>query len=166
MNQILTILSSVGFNWHVALANFFNFLIILFLLNKFFFRKIGTTINERHGIIEKGINQAREGEKILASAKEEKASIIKDARKERDVIVAQGEALARDLALTIELEAQSSITRRMEELDAQEEDLVRSVEKEFALQAPHLVAMLYAKTLMKEMTEESNNALITRMNIQ
>ena len=165
MSSILDILSSVGFNWHVALANFLNFLIILFLLNIFFFRKIGATINERHTIIEKGISQAKEGEKILVSAEQEKSNIIMAARKERDVIVAQGEALARDLALTIKREAQASIDTRMEKLDAQEKDLAHSVEKEFTLKAPQLVAALYAKTLLTEMTEESNNALITRMSV-
>jgi Na+/H+ antiporter NhaD/arsenite permease-like protein len=47
MNELLNILSSVGFNWHVALANFFNFLIILFLLHTFFFKKLATGIRER-----------------------------------------------------------------------------------------------------------------------
>ena len=163
MQEILNILGSVGFNWHVALANFFNFLIILFLLNKFFFKKIGTTIDTRHGIIERGLNQAREGELALASAEEEKKSILKDARKERDTIVANGEALARDLALKIEHEAQASIDVRTAKLTEQEAHLTSEVEKAFALKAPHLVAKLYAKTLMRELTEEDNNKLIVSM---
>jgi hypothetical protein len=35
--------------------------------------------------------------------------------------------------------------------------------KEWAEKAPELVAKLYAKTLVKEMTEGENNALIARM---
>ena len=163
MQEILNILSSVGFNWHVALANFFNFLIILFLLNKFFFKKIGATIDTRHSIIERGLNQAKDAEKALALASEEKKSILKDARKERDVIVANGEALARDLALKIEQEAQGSIALRMAKLDEQEANMTASVEKAFREKAPHLVAQMYAKTLMKELTEEDNNKLVASM---
>jgi F-type H+-transporting ATPase subunit b len=160
MQEILNILGSVGFNWHVALANFFNFLIILFLLNKFFFKKIGKTIETRHDIIERGLNQARDAEKALASAEEEKQELLKVARKERDTIVANGEALARDLALKIEQEAQESITLRTAKLDEREAQITTSVEKAFAEKAPLLVAQLYKKTLMKELTEEENNKLI------
>ena len=163
MQEILNILGSVGFNWHVALANFFNFLIILFLLNKFFFKKIGATIDARHGIIERGLNQARDAEKALLSAEEQKNELLKTARKERDTIVANGEALARDLALTIEKEAQESITVRIEKLNEREASITASVEKAFAEKAPHLVAHMYAKTLMKELTEEDNNKLIASM---
>jgi len=166
MDQILNILGSVGFNWHVALANFLNFLIILFLLNKFFFRKIGKTIEERQVIIERGLGQAAEAERALAAAENEKQEIIKGARKERDTIVANGEALARDLALSIEKEAQEAILARMAKLDEQEASVTSRVEKAFAEKAPHLVAQLYAKTLMNEMTEEDNNALIARMSTQ
>jgi F-type H+-transporting ATPase subunit b len=163
MNEILNILGSVGFNWHVALANFFNFLIILFLLNKFFFKKIGATIDTRHGIIERGLNQAKDAEKALSSAEEQKNELLKAARKERDTIVANGEALARDLALKIEEEAQESIALRMAKLDEREVNITASVEKAFAEKAPHLVAQMYAKTLMKELTEEENNKLVASM---
>jgi len=163
MSEILNILGSVGFNWHVALANFFNFLIILFLLNKFFFKKIGQTIDTRHLIIERGLNQARDAEKALAEAGEEKNAILKEARKERDSIVANGEALARDLALKIEHDAQVSIDARTAKLASQEAHLTAEVEKAFATKAPYLVAQLYAKTLMRELTEEDNNKLIASM---
>lgn len=163
MSEILNILGSVGFNWHVALANFFNFLIILFLLNKFFFKKIGATIETRHNIIERGLNQARDAEKALALAEEEKGVILKAARKERDLIVANGEVLARDLALKIEHDAQASIDVRTAKLTEQEARLASDVEKAFALKAPHLVAKLYVKTLMQNMSEEENNKLIARM---
>ena len=163
MSEILNILGSVGFNWHVALANFFNFLIILFLLNKFFFKKIGSTIDTRHSIIEHGLNQAKDAEKALSSAEEQKNEILKSARKERDTLVANGEALARSLALTIEQEAQESIAARMLKIDEEEARITATVEKAFAEKAPHLVAKLYAKTLMKEMTEEDNNKLVASM---
>ena len=163
MNEILNILGSVGFNWHVALANFVNFLIILFLLNKFFFGKIGKTLNERQGIIEHGLNQAREAEIKLAHAEEEKGSILKSAHKEKDTIITNAEALAREMAATIEQEAQAEINTRIEKLKQEEAALKSTVEKSFGEKAPALVAALYAKTLAKEMTQADNDALIARM---
>ncbi len=165
MSEILNILGSVGFNWHVALANFFNFLIILFLLNVFFFKKIGATISTRQGIIERGLTQARDAEKALAEAGDEKKEILKDARKERDVIVRDGEALARDLSLKIEQEAEKSAAARTKKLDEQEANLLADVEKSFAEKAPSIIAKLYAATLMKELTPEDNDKIIASLRV-
>ncbi len=165
MSEILNILSSVGFNWHVALANFVNFLIILYLLKVFFFKKIGTVIDERHAIIERGLNQARDAEKALQEATDEKNAMLKEARKERDGIVANGEMLARDLAMKLEHEAQASIDSRLKKLSEQEASVRDDVEKAFARKAPELVAKLYAKTLMKNLTKEDNDALIAFMKV-
>lgn len=165
MDQILSILGSVGFNWHVALANFFNFLIILFLLNKFFFKKLGKTIDDRHKIIERGLNQARDAEKALVSAGVEKEELIRNARKDGQQIITDAEATAQAAALSISQKAEQEINARLEKLQVREASVLADVEKAFSEQAPALVAKLYAKTLKKEMTEADNNALIAKMSL-
>ncbi len=164
MQQILDILGSLGFNWHVALANFINFLIILFILNKFFFGKIGKTIQTRHDVIERGLSQASDAEKALAHAEEEKKKIVKEARKEGQEIVAMAETNASALAESICKEAEVEANERMQAIHLKEQNLKESVEKEFRDRAPEIVAKLYAKTLAKEMTATENNAFIARMN--
>ncbi len=163
MNEILNILGSLGFNWHVALANFVNFLIILFILNKFFFGKIGKVIQTRHDVIERGLSQASDAEKALAHAEEEKKKIVKEARKEGQEIIASAEVNATALAESIASEADAEAARKLEAIAEKEAKLKESVEKEFATRAPSIVAKLYATTLAKEMTEDDNNALIARM---
>lgn len=163
MNEILNILGSVGFNWHVALANFVNFLIILFLLNKFFFGKIGKTLDERHKVIQHGLTQAHEAETKLAHAHEEHQAIISSARKEKDAIIEKAQVTAHDLASAIEKEAQEVVATRLLKLSQEEADINAKVEKAFAEKAPSLVAALYAKTIAKEMTQEGNDTLIASM---
>lgn len=163
MQQILNILGSVGFNWHVALANFINFLIILFILNKFFFGKIGKTISERQEVIEKGIAQASEAEKALMRADEEKKEIIHDAKKEGHAIVSEAQQEAEALAATIKKEAEEEASRRLETILAKENTLKEKVEKDFAERAPALVAKMYEETLRSNMTMEDNNALVAQM---
>ncbi len=163
MEQILTILGSVGFNWHVALANFINFLIILFILNKFFFGKLGKVISTRQQVIERGLSQASDAEKALASAEEEKKQIIHEAKKEGHVIVSEAQTQAENLAATIKTDAEKEIAQRTEAMNHKEAELKTKVEKEFALRAPSLVATLYAETLKKNLTAEDNNALIASM---
>lgn len=162
MSQVLTILSSVGFNWHVALANFVNFLIILFVLNVLFFKKIGKAINERHEVIEKGLSQASDAEKALKSAEEEKHAIIQEAKKESHTILSKAEEEANLLASSMKENAEKEIKAKLDAVSEKEKNLSASVEKEFMQKAPALVAELYRATLEKEMTASKNDAFIMR----
>ena len=63
MNIVLDVLNNLGFNWHVALANFVNFLIILYILNVFIFKKIRKQISHRDGIIKQGLTDAEQAKK-------------------------------------------------------------------------------------------------------
>lgn len=163
MSEILNILSSVGFNWHVALANFVNFLIILFLLNTFFFKKLGKTIKERGEIIERGLNKASDGEKLLARAEEEKGVILSEAKKESHSLLEKAKTEGQILVAAMKDGAQKEIDVKEEQLRAKEATIVEKVEKEFLERAPSLVAALYATTLKKEMNESENNAFISRI---
>lgn len=163
MEQILNILGSVGFNWHVALANFINFLIILFVLNKFFFGKLGRTISERQNVISKGIAQASEAEKALANAEEKKREIIHSAKKESHAIISEAEIQAKELAVTIKNNAEKEAELRMASISKMEEDLSSKVEKDFSEKAPYIVAKLYAKSLRANLSDKDNNELIASM---
>lgn len=163
MSEILNILGSVGFNWHVALANFFNFLIILILLNIFFFKKLGKVINERHDAIEQGLNNARDAEQALLSAHDEKATIIKSAHQEKGEMLKRAEDDAKKIVADRTIEAEREISAVKEKLAESERNLKSSVEQSFGEQAPVLVAKLYAKTLAKNMTKDDNDALILSM---
>ena len=163
MNQILDILSSLGFNWHVALANFINFLIILFILNKFFFGKLGKVIQSRHDTIERGLSQAADAERALSHAEEEKKSIVNAAHKDAHDIVVKAEAHAIERADGIFRDAEEEAQIRLGKLAEKERKVEAKVAKEWDEQAPERVAKLYAKTLARELTESENNALIARM---
>jgi F-type H+-transporting ATPase subunit b len=163
MQEILNILGSVGFNWHVALANFVNFLIILFLLNKFFFGKIGKVMETRQEAIEKGLSQAADAERALSHAELEKEAIINKAHKDGHTIIVKAEAHAIERAEGIFKDAEEEAQIRLGKLAEKELKVEAKMAKEWAERAPSLVAQLYAKTLAKEMTEADNNALIARM---
>ena len=163
MQQIVDILSSLGFNWHVALANFINFLIILFILNKFFFGKLGKVMQTRHDVIERGLSQASDAERALMHAEEEKKAIVNEAHKDAHAIVVKAEAHAIVRAEGIFKDAEEEAQIRLGKLAEKERKVEEKVGKEWNERAPELLVKLYAKTLQKEMTEGENNALIARM---
>lgn len=160
MDKILDILGSVGFNWHVALANFINFLIILFILNKFFFGSLKKTLDERKNIVEKGLSQASDAEKALKEAEDKKKEIIHEAKKESHAIISEAQVQGEKLSESLRVEAEAEIASKMNNLAEKEATLKAKLEKDFAESAPALVAQLYARTLSKNLTEKENNALI------
>jgi F-type H+-transporting ATPase subunit b len=163
MSELLNILSSVGFNWHVALANFVNFLVILFLLNTFFFKKLGKTIKERGEIIERGLTKASEGEKLLARAEEEKGSILSEAKKESYSLLEKAKSEGQMLVSSMKENAQKEIDAKENLLKEREATITEKVEKEFLERAPELVAALYSATLKKEMNAAENDVFISRI---
>lgn len=159
MQEILNILGSVGFDWHVALANFINFLIILFLLDKFFFGKIGKVIENRHGVIERGLSQAADAERALSHAEQEKESIINKAHKDAHDVLVKAEAHAIERAEGIFKDAEEEAQIRLGKLAEKERKVEAKLAKDWEERAPMLVARLFTKTLSKEMTEDRKSVV-------
>jgi F-type H+-transporting ATPase subunit b len=87
MENLLEILGKVGFDWQVALANLFNFLIIFLILRKFAFGPIGKLIKERQEVIDQGLKNAETSSKLLESTKTDYEKVLLDARKEANDII-------------------------------------------------------------------------------
>ncbi len=160
MNQILDILTSLGFNAHVALANFVNFLILFFILKKFVFGKLDNVIRERTNTIERGIENEKKTSAELSLAKEKKLQILKEAEQKAgeilDTAIAKGEEAAKAL-----LEAERGALKDREVVllrkeNALEEEALRHLEKK----APEVLAMLFEKALKDSFTKEDNERLI------
>ena len=145
--MIYEVLQSIGFNWHVAVLNFINFLVILVLLNKFFFKKIGHTINERDAKIKSGLENAKRAEDNLANANKKGEAIIESSEIKASAILQdaanKGESLARDIKLKAEHEAESmreKLKRAIEESDDK-------AYRELANRAPELLSSIYKEIL-------------------
>ena len=85
--EILNALVNIGFDWRVALANLVNFLIIFYLLKRFVFSKVATTLADRKEKIDAGLDAATEAETAKVMALEEKKQTLATAQKEAQGIV-------------------------------------------------------------------------------
>lgn len=160
MEKLLEILGNVGFDWKVALASFVNFLIILFILNKFFFKSIGKTLDERTKKIVEGLTLREEAERDRKNAFAEKAQILDEARKEEGKLLQdahhKAEALKNDMLLKAEKEAALIVQKG--ESDALR--LKKDVYTEWQEKSPELVLSLTKKILGEKMTQDVNEAYI------
>jgi len=89
------ILSKIGFDYRVALANLINFLIVLWILQKFAFPKIQEVLSERQAKIRKGLRDAEEAKQAKIDAEKSAESTRDSAHTEARVIVAGGQSEAK-----------------------------------------------------------------------
>ena len=75
-------LSGIGFDWRVALINFINFLIILWIFSKFIFPKILKVLKKRKEEIQKGIENTKKTEELLKKINEIKEKILSKAKED------------------------------------------------------------------------------------
>lgn len=163
MEMLQEVLGSLGFNVHVALANFFNFLIIFFLLQKFLFKKIANTLDERKKVIEDGVTKSEQSEKLLQDAKVNAKNLVQSAKEEANTLVKDASAKAVIVADGIKSEAllRAEIVKN-EANKIKDESYEAGLVKLFS-EKEKLIAVLFEKVLRENMTEEKNNAFIASL---
>lgn len=160
MNTVLQALSSLGFDWHVALANLFNFFLIFFVLKHFFFASIKETLTNRRSKIEKGLEDADKATVLLENAEQEKKNIIISAEAEAGVKLAQVEKKSLLLSENIQKDAEKKAEDILK--DAQRKS-VKSAELsmiEIQAKVPAMVADMVERVLKTKMTKEENDRYI------
>lgn len=144
------ILTKIGFDLEVALANFVNFLIIFLLFKIFLFKPIQNLIDKRREEIKNGLAQASQAQISLNLAEEESERLIKEARMKANSILSEAKSHADDISEKAILEGKANalkIKERAEHDIAQEKDKMRQdVEKEMT----NLVSSLTEKVVRGE----------------
>ena len=132
-------LHNIGFDWHVAVANLVNFVLIFWVLSRFVFRPLQEKIDERNRKIKQGVKDAELAEKELQSAQEtytqktnegkkQAREIIQSAHDEKKAIVAEarrgGEKEAKDIVRNAEREIERQERKMKEDFQREAVDLV------------------------------------------
>ena len=130
------ILGKIGFDWHVALANLVNCLIIFFILKKFAFGPIQKILRERRATIEKGIADAKENaEKMKATTVEYEATLQK-ARAEANAIFDKTKKDAETKRAEILAQAQAEMAASIEQgkkvIEAEKNKMLADAKNELA----------------------------------
>lgn len=144
------ILTKIGFDLEVALANFVNFLIIFLLFKIFLFKPIQNLIDKRRDEIKNGLEKANQAEISLTSAKEESESVIKEARLKANNILVDAQNHANEINAKSVLEGKNTVSQMKERAEKdilEEKEFMRQgVEKEMT----HLVSSLAEKVVRTE----------------
>ncbi|MEO0094734.1 MAG: F0F1 ATP synthase subunit B [candidate division WOR-3 bacterium] len=153
-------LTKLGINPLLLIAQIVNFLILLWILNRFLYKPILKLFKERSSKIEEGIKNAENLKKQAAEAEERHRQLIEEAKKEAHRIIEQATKLGdEEKKKIIELaneESRKIVERTMQEINAEKQNIMAEIKKEVG----EMVVTLSADLIRKKLDEKSQRALI------
>jgi len=157
------ILAKIGFDYRVALANLVNFLIVLWVLQKFAFPKIQEVLAERQTKIRKGIQDAEDAKRAKLDAEKaadatrdsahgEARGIVTDGQLEAAKIIDQAQLAGQDEKDALVASAQKVIDT--EKLKA---------ESDLKAKGQSLVEETLKKVFKNDVTDEQHQAYANKV---
>lgn len=113
----MEILSKLGIDWKLLIAQAANFLILLWVLKRYAYGPILRALEARTKRIEQGLKDAEASRQQLDSAHEEEKKLLSAAREEARSILSQGEVAAKKRDALMLEETKQKIDRMIAEAD-------------------------------------------------
>ncbi len=148
------LLQNLGIDWKILIAQTINFVLILWLLNRFVFKKIVKHLDERKNKIEQGLVLTEKAKREIEQISEARQREIKKAREEAEKILndARSSSVEKEKAAMslARLEAEKVIGKAKMEAVQEKKDAVLEAKSEIK----KLALMVAEKMLHRSVKEE------------
>ena len=159
MSELLT---KLGIDWKLLIAQIVNFLVLLFILYKFAYGPILAMLEKRQKKIEQGLKDAEAARKNLEKSEEKQKEILKKARADFKVIVekahTQAEKSKLEIAAESKTQAEKILANAKAEIGREKEKTIREIKSEIG----GLVAMAAEKVIDEKMDEKRDKEMIEK----
>lgn len=152
--------SAFGVDWFKLLAQIVNFLVVLYLINRFGFRPMLRLMDQRSARIKKGLEDAEAAERDRALAQAEREAAVAEARKEAQAMIARANKIAEDTRAEIlgdaRAEAGKLVERARQEIIAEKEKAMAELRGQVA----DLALDAAGKLVKSQMSAETQRRLV------
>ncbi len=159
MGELVT---KLGIDWKLLLANTVTFFLVLWILRKFAYRPIMDVLDRRQKTIGEGLEAAKQSQDELAAIQQEKTIVLKEAKNEALAIVTeakkQGELAKQKIVEHANAAAQATLERTKTALDREQQAMVKRAKTELA----DLVVAATEKVLDATVDEQVQTKLAER----
>lgn len=128
------LISKLGIDWKLLIAQIINFLVLLFVLYKFAYGPVLAMLEKRQKKIEKGLKDAEDAHKKLAESEEKQKEILKHARTEAKDIVEkahiQAEKSKSGIAAEAKVQAEKIIAGAKAEIEQEKQKTIAEIKSE------------------------------------
>ena len=155
-------LHNFGIQPTLLLAQIVNFLIILFLLKKFFYRPIVKALEERKKRIAESLKNADLIDQRVQKTQEESAKIIEEAQKSTQVIISDAKKEAERISAETALEARKTIEEAKIQAQKEIEDQKIQMKKDLEKETLNLVVEVVKKVLGRNLNTNEREKLTSQ----
>ncbi len=149
----MELFSNLGINGKLLLAQTINFLLVVFVLNKFVFRKLFKFLAERKRKIEKGIELTQKAEQEIVRINEARKREIEKAKQQGEVLLSEAKTLAqsktREMLIGAKTQEEKILLKATAEAAKQKQDAVEDSKEEIKERALLFAEKILGRTLGK-----------------
>jgi F-type H+-transporting ATPase subunit b len=156
----MELFQGLGINWKILVGQGINFLILLFLMEKFVYPRFFSILKERKEKIEEGIKRMEEAERKIKMAKAEKEQILKEAKENAKLIVQEAQELAKAKESEILAKAEREREKIIEEAKKIGQEEIKKLKEDFLRESLQISFLLAEKILAKKIDEKEDKKLI------
>lgn len=155
----MEILNKLGIDWRLLIAQIVNFLVLLFLLNKFLYKPIIKILDQRTQKIDKSLKLAQAIEQSMDETQAREEEILAQARAEHKKIIAQARELAANESLEFKLKTKDEIERLIAQAKNQIASEKQQSKHELKNEMVDIIILAAKKVLGEEYDEKLNKKL-------
>jgi len=156
------LLSKLGIDYKLLIAQIVNFLVLLFVLYKFAYGPIVAMLEKRQKKIEQGLADAEAAKKNLEKSEEKQKEILKKARTETKEIVAKAHIQAEKSKSEMAAEAKAQAEKIIADAKVQIEREKRKMLGEIKSEIGGLVVAAAEKIIDEKLDGEKDKKLIEK----
>lgn len=164
----MEILSSLGVEWKLLLAQIINFGILVFVLYRLVYKPLLKVLDERRFSVDEAIKKSSSIDSKLEEIKNLEQTTLSEARKAGEKIIRDTEASATNLRARLEKEASESASKIIHEAETriknQEEKIREEIKREIriivAQAIEHTVGKYLNSDSIKRLNEEASEEIL------
>ena len=146
----------------LLLAQIVNFLIILFVLKKFFYKPIVKVLEDRKKKIEESLKNADFIEEKLNKTEEKTAKALEEARKNAQLIIAEANKEAQRINKEAHEEARKTLEQTIERAKVQIENQKKEMQSQLEKETLTLVVDVVKRVLGKNLNTKEKQSLTSK----
>lgn len=159
----MELLTKLGINWQLLIAQIVNFLILVFVLYRFAYKPILKILDDRTEKIEKGLKDAQTVQDKLLAIEDKEKKVLLTARKEAQKIIQQSENTALKNAKDLEISAKVQSGKILEDAKKQIEQEKNKAVKEAKTEIAELVMSATEKIIGEKIDSSKDKELIEKV---
>jgi len=132
----MELLSKLGIDWKLLIAQIINFLVLMAVLYKFLYKPVLKMLDDRKEKIDKSLKHAEEIEKNLFKSEADKAKVLQEARNEAGKILAaakeMSEKIREDLSNKAKMESLAILEQGKKQLATEKDLMFKEIKGEVA----------------------------------